>query len=35
MYHALGCVAIHAGLGGTVASTLPVITIIGAGRSGV
>lgn len=30
-YHALGRVTVHAGLGGAVASTLPVVTILGGG----
>ena len=28
-YHALRCVTIHAGLGGAVTSTLPMLTILG------
>lgn len=34
-YHALRRVAIHAGLGGAVAPTLPVVAIIGGGSVGV
>jgi hypothetical protein len=30
-YHALGGMAVHARLGGAVASTLPVVTILGGG----
>ena len=35
MYHALGCVTIHARLGGAVTSTLLVVTILGGGSVGV
>lgn len=31
MYHALRCMTVHAGLSGAVASTLPVVTILGGG----
>ena len=34
-YHALGGVTVHAGLGGAVAPTFPVVTILGSGRVGV
>ena len=34
-YHAFRCVTVHAGLGGSVASTLPVVTILGVGSGGV
>ena len=34
-HHALGRVTIHAGLGGAVASALPVVAILGVGSGGV